>query len=243
MSGVGNDEIRQERRGDAPGEAGRIEEAVLACLHATGRPRPVVTVTWAQSAAGAIAGPRGAPATLSGPSSLGLTHRLRSMHDAILVGIRTVISDDPLLSVRLAEGNQPQPVVLDTRLRFPLAARLLAREDRKPWIFHAGGTGGAAAALEARGAVLFAVPRAPGGVDLAQVLARLRLVGIGSVMVEGGAQVLRAFMAQGLAAQAVITVSPSRLEGLSGPGIPALGRTIVERLGDDTVTWGILAAS
>ncbi len=220
--------------------AGAIEEAVLACLRRAAGARPVVTVSWAQSAAGAIAGPKGAPAALSGPESLAMTHRLRSMHDAILVGIRTVLADDPLLSVRLVEGSQPQPVVLDTRLRFPPAARLLSRTDRKPWIFHGEGRGRAAAALEAKGAVLFSVSRGPGGLDLSQVLDRLRLVGIRSVMVEGGALVLRAFMTRGLAAQAVVTESPSPLEGVAGPGMPRFAHPIVERRGADTVTWGVL---
>jgi len=105
-------------------------------------PLPLVTVSWAQSANGAIAAADGSPVALSGPESLRLTHRLRALHGAIMVGIETVIADDPLLSVRLAEGPQPQPVILDSRLRFPPGARLLSRADRKPWIFRAGLRGG-----------------------------------------------------------------------------------------------------
>jgi riboflavin-specific deaminase-like protein len=222
------------------GGAERIEELVLARLHQPGAERPVVTVTWAQSATGAIAAAGGAPAALSGPVSMALTHRLRAMHDAILVGIGTVLADDPLLSVRLVEGRQPQPVVLDSRLRFPLKARLLARADRTPWIFHSGGSAAAAQALEQKGAVLFAVANGPGGLDLRQVLSALSAAGMASLMVEGGAQVLRAFIAQGLAAQAVITESPARMEGIPGPGIPRLVSPIRESLGVDLVTWGRL---
>src|SRR5208337_2590726 len=124
---------------------GPIVAAVLGVLHARRGPRmrrdplPVVTLSWAQSAAGAIAREDGSPLHISGPESMTLTHCLRAAHDAILVGIRTVLSDDPLLSARLLPSPpsppQPQPVILDSNLRFPLGARLLAREDRKPWIF------------------------------------------------------------------------------------------------------------
>ena len=220
--------------------ARRIEAAVRACLAAPGRPLPVVTVTWAQSATGAIAAAGGGPTALSGPESLRLTHRLRSLHDAILVGIVTVIADDPLLSVRLVEGRQPQPVILDSQLRFPANARLLARVDRAPWIFHAPGNPETAAHLEAKGAVLFEVGRGEGGLDLRQVLEVLKARGISSLMVEGGARVLRAFITQGLAAQVVVTESPQRIEGISGPGIPALASPISERCGEDLVTWGRL---
>ena len=219
------------------------EEAVLSVLRACACDKlPVVTLSWAQSSAGAIAAVGGAPIALSGPSSLSLTHRLRGMHAAILVGIETVLSDDPQLSVRLAAGPQPQPVVLDSRLRFPISARLLSRLDRKPWIFHAGIAGAAAEdQLVRAGARLFKVARGPEGLDLREVLRTLRAEGIESVMVEGGARVLGAFMSLGCAAQAVITVSPSDITGVQGPGIPEFASTMREPYDGDLVIWGSFA--
>ena len=219
------------------------EDAVLSVLRARASGElPVVTLSWAQSSTGAIAAAGGAPAALSGPASLALTHRMRGMHGAILVGITTVLSDDPLLSVRLAEGPQPQPVVLDSRLRFPIRARLLARLDRKPWIFHAGIAGAAAEeGLVRAGARLFPVARGPEGLDLREVLRSLRTEGIGSVMVEGGARVLRAFMSLGYAAQAVITVCRSDVAGVQGPGIPEFVSTMREQYDRDLVIWGTFA--
>ena len=226
------------------GAAQRIEDAVLRCLHAAGARRPVVTLSWAQSSRGAIAAEGGVRTALSGPESLAFTHRLRSLHDGILVGITTVLTDDPLLSARLVEGPQPQPVVLDSRLRFPPGAKLLARTDRKPWIFHARRRGGATgAALERHGAVLFTVSRGKDGLALDEVLAALAGAGIGSLMVEGGARVLRAFLASGLAAQVVITESPSPIEGIQGPGIPELNGPLEETMGVDRVTWGLLSGA
>jgi riboflavin-specific deaminase-like protein len=227
----------------------KLARGMLAVLRVTrGDALPAVTLSWAQSATGAIAAAGGARAALSGLESLELTHLLRAGHDAILVGIRTVLSDDPLLSVRLVDGPQPQPVILDSGLRFPHSARLLSREDRKPWIFHAAGRNPtamewAARELSRRGARLFPVRETAGGLDLVEVLRVLRAEGIRSVLVEGGARVLHAFLDQGLALQAIVTVSPSMIEGIPGPGIPALAECSQVTLGPDTIIWGRLARS
>ena len=228
--------------GDAQG---LIARETLRVLRETGRsPLPIVTVSWARSVTGAITAAGGARTALSGPESLLLTHRLRAMHEAILVGIQTVLSDDPLLSVRLVEGSQPQPVILDSHLRFPLDAKLLSRTDRKPWIFYLEGAEPApsravphARALAAAGARLFPMPPGTGGVDLHGVLAGLLAEGIHSLMVEGGARVLGSFISQGFASQAVITMSPIVIEGIKGPQMPETGNSLRERYGMDEVVW------
>ena len=223
----------------SPEGTGSIENAVLSVLRAAGTEgRPVVTLSWARTATGAIAAANGSRTAVSGDESLVLTHRLRAMHAAILVGIQTVLSDDPLLSVRLVEGPQPRPVVLDSRLRTPPRGQLLSRPDTAPWIFHAGSAGPAGEELRRAGARLFAVGCGAHGLDLQEVLATLRAEGIPSVMVEGGARVLEAFLFAGLAAQAVITTSPSRMDGIRGPGVPHFATTLVERYGGDIVLWG-----
>jgi riboflavin-specific deaminase-like protein len=226
-------------------EQGRVAFETHQVLCDAGRsPLPIVTVSWARSVTGAIAAADGARTALSGPESLRLTHCLRAMHDAILVGIQTVLSDDPLLSVRLVEGAQPQPVILDSHLRFPLDARLLSRTDRKPWIFHLQGAEPArgagrdhANALAAAGARLFPVLAGSGGLDLHCVRAELLAEGIHSLMVEGGARVLGSFISQRHASQAVITVSPTIVDGIKGPQMPETGRSVHERCGRDEVVW------
>ncbi len=95
--------------------------------------RPLVTLSYAQDLDGSIAKRRGEPTSISGPESLEFTHRLRAAHDAILVGIGTVISDDPQLNVRFAKGNDPQIVVLDSQLRLPLQSKLL-ENSKKAWV-------------------------------------------------------------------------------------------------------------
>jgi riboflavin-specific deaminase-like protein len=223
------------------GSASIVSEAI-AVLGGTGG-GVVVTVSWAQSTNGAIGGARGERVSLSGPESLLLTHRLRAAHGAILVGIQTVIADDPLLSVRLVEGPQPRPVVLDSHLRFPPAARLLARPDRKPWIFHADGSPEAERRLTERGARVFRVRRRSDGLDLREVLRALRSEGVSSLMVEGGARVLGTFLAERLAQQSVVTVCPTTLDGIPGPGIPDLDPRLQETHGGDAVIWGMIVGA
>ena len=182
--------------------------------------RPWVTLSYAQSLDGCIAGEPGKPTEISSPEALRQTHRLRSVHDAILVGVGTVLSDDPQLNVRLVPGTDPQPVILDTHLRTPLSAKLVQRESQQPWIFYSDHAElSRVQQLSQVGARLLAVESAEDGyLDIIQVLGCLRVEGIKRVMVEGGAEVIQSFLASGLVDWAVITISPRWLGGL-----PALG--------------------
>jgi riboflavin-specific deaminase-like protein len=213
---------------------------------------PALTLAWAQSLDGAITRRRGRPTALSGPESSELTHALRSFHAAILAGVGTILADDPLLSVRLVSGPQPTPVILDSRLRTPPTARILSRPEVRTWIFHAGAPAQAARPLSDAGARLFSVPRSGAGLDLRAVLRALAAEGMGSVMVEGGAEVLRAFLASGLPAAVAVTLAPVLTGGLtlSGPGeallggegeeVPRLRDPAWELHGRDMVVWGEL---
>jgi len=230
-------------------ESPRIARLVRTLLDAAGSTgMPAVTLSWAQSLDGSIAAADGARTALSGPQSLALTHRLRSLHAGILVGIGTVLADDPLLNVRLVEGPSPRPIVLDSRLRLPLGSRLLARTDLRPWIFHdRSAPAENARELARRGARLFALELGDAGLPLGEALAILRSEGISSLMVEGGARVLRSFLSGRLACQAVVTVSPVTLDGIrvyldrgDAARLPDLRDQEQERCGQDTVIWGRL---
>ena len=209
-------------------------------------PRPWVTLSYAQSLDGALTHRRGAPMALSGPESLRLTHALRAAHEGILVGVDTVLADDPQLTVRLVEGPQPQPIVLDSRLRFPTRARLLAH-PRGVWIATTPQRDtGRDRALEVRGARLLVMDADEAGrVDLRALLAALHREGIASLMVEGGARVLTSFLQQGLADAVVVTVCPYYLGGPRTPEAPLpqplrLRETVCQVLGEDVVIWGRL---
>ena len=217
--------------------------------------RPLVTLSYAQSLDGSLSLRRGVPSALSGPQAMQLTHRLRAAHDAILVGIGTVLSDDPRLTVRLAQGRNPQTVVLDGQLRFPLQAKLLQGEPL-PWIathqrpIDLEAHHQKKSALEARGARLFEIPPDENNdLSLPALLAKLADLGIDSLMVEGGSRVITSFLTSHLADQFVITIAPLFLAGLPAVQLPLQdGFTIFptprdigyDRLGDDLIVWGRL---
>lgn len=223
--------------------------------HAQAHGRPLVGLCYAQSLDGCLTDQPGAPLALSGLQSSQLTHRLRASFDGILAGIGTLLADDPELTVRLVEGRHPQPIILDSRLRTPLEARLL-RSDRqapRPWIAAADPLDPTRASqLRAAGAHLVPLPSGPNGLDLARLLDLLPAMGIHSLMVEGGAQVITSFLSQDLANFAVITLAPCFLGGLSAvipgslaasagrAGYPRLHQAGCQAIGEDWVLWGRL---
>lgn len=213
---------------------------------------PLVSLCYAQSLDGCLAMQRGRATALSGPASSRMTHRLRAAHDAILVGVGTILSDNPLLTVRLVEGKHPQPVILDSQLRTPPQARVLHKHPRPAWIATRSPVDPARSqALSAQGARILPLPSSKDQrIDLASLLDCLAEQGIRRLMVEGGARVLTSFLAQGLVDRVIITVAPVYLAGLASiePGAlaakvgrpPRLSQPAFERLGDDLIIYGQL---
>ncbi|GAB4332929.1 MAG: hypothetical protein Kow0037_10910 [Calditrichia bacterium] len=186
-------------------------------------PRPYITLTFAQSLDGSISIVPSESVALSNREALKMTHRLRASHDAILIGIGTLLADDPRLTVRLVDGEDPQPIVVDSHLRIPLTARLL-KNAKKPWIASTGdGLPGKAEQLKAAGAEVFEFSALPNGwVNLPEMLARLYQLGIRHLMVEGGARIIYSFLKEQLADQMVITVAPLLLGGFRAVKNPEL---------------------
>lgn len=213
--------------------------------------RPLVTLSYAQSIDGSLAQQAGTPTAISGPQSLTLTHQLRAAHAAILVGIGTLLADDPQLSVRHAAGENPQVVIVDSRLRTPPRAALFS-EARRPWVFSTVGSEHPAyAPLSAAGARIFTLPASVEGVDIEMMLDRLAAEEIDSLMVEGGVRLLGSFLRQRLAQQVVITIAPRFIGGYRllsehsdhSPGnstLPRLENSQVIEIGADWILSGEL---
>lgn len=178
---------------------------------------PFVTLAYAQSLDGSIAAESRVPYALSSVASLTLTHYLRSRHDGLLVGVNTILSDDPLLTVRYCEGDNPRPVILDSHLRTPPDAKIFSNASSPPLIITTGEPDPLLLEpLKARGAEILVVPADPeGGVDLPKAMAALRVRGIRTLMVEGGAKIICKFLKQKLVNYCVITITPKLIGGLN----------------------------
>lgn len=221
------------------------------------RRRPWVTLKLAQSLDGRIAAASGSSTWVTGEAARRYAHRLRFVHDAVLVGAGTVRRDDPHLTIRLPNLKAtPRRVVLAEHLRVPAGANVFrrAREDAPRTLVYSGPAADAATAARV-GAAADVVPVAASdeGLDLLAVLEDLRREGVQSVLVEGGGITAGAFLRAGLVDRIVLFVAP-RLFGALGatPAIdlPAVGEParawhveLAEQipLGRDTVVIGSVA--
>lgn len=173
-----------------------------------------ITLSYAQSLDGSIADADCTPTRISDASSMDLTHKLRAIHDGILVGIGTVLSDDPRLTVRRVDGSDPHPIVLDTALRCPVDAAIFANKNSSPLIYTTASDTERIAALETAGATVQQVPAGPGGVSIPAVRRDAYQRGLASIMVEGGATVIRHMLMEQHVQKLIITLAPMFLAGL-----------------------------
>ena len=210
--------------------------------------RPYVTVSYAQSVDGSIAARNREQLLLSSHESMILTHRIRATCDAIVIGINTLLIDNPQLTVRLIEGRNPQPIVLDSNLRTPLQSRILERTDHRCWLACTDTSDPKTITkLEGRGAeIIHCQADSFGRVDLLDLLHQLGRRGIRSIMVEGGSQVITSFIEAQLVDQLIVTVAPRMVGGLPflngtmiGTGHPLqLSSVSYQTSGPDLIIWG-----
>lgn len=180
--------------------------------------RPRVTLSAAISIDGKIA-TRTGDSALSSRRDLARVHRLRASHDAILVGIGTVLADDPLLTVRLARGTNPVRVILDSRARLPASSRIARTcgEVRTIAAVSRAAPPRRVAALRKMGIEVAAAGRERASPRAA--LARLWRLGVRSVLLEGGSRANWAMVRAGLVDEAVLCVAPRLLGGAGAPGL------------------------
>ncbi len=197
---------------------------------------PEVTLKAGITLDGRIASATGEARWITGPAARELSHRLRDQHDAIVVGVGTVIADDPELTTRIPGGRDAVPVVLDSLLRTPAEATVLRRGTALVYCAPE------APAVQLPGATIIRVPRGPTGVDVRAVLRDLTARGLHRVLVDGGAHVHRSFLDAGMADRLELFVNARVLAGgpgfVAGPGYalaqaPSFQIDLVERVGDD----------
>ncbi|MBI3252309.1 MAG: bifunctional diaminohydroxyphosphoribosylaminopyrimidine deaminase/5-amino-6-(5-phosphoribosylamino)uracil reductase RibD [Candidatus Omnitrophica bacterium] len=183
--------------------------------HWVRRRTPYVVAKVAQSLDGKTQPPRGAPRWITGLPARRFGHELRAHADAILVGINTVLKDDPLLSVRHAKTRKnPVKIVLDSRLRTPVNAKIFSQKSPAPvWIAVTRAAPRRKWEKFRGKADLLLVPEKKGRVDIRSLLRLLGQRGIARLLVEGGAEVLGSFFKEKAVQEVYFFVAPQIIGG------------------------------
>ncbi len=195
------------------------------------RGTPFITVKYAQTLDGRIAASTGDSRWISSLKSRRFAHRLRSLHDAVLVGSGTALADDPELTVRLVRGRNPVRVVIDSRLRVPLDAHLFnnIKQARTLAVTSTRSDPSKRERLQERGVDILTVPEeTPGLLDLREIFAELGRLGLSSVLVEGGAGIITSCLLAGCVDRLVVITAP-RILGSGIDAVGDLGLTAVEQ--------------
>jgi diaminohydroxyphosphoribosylaminopyrimidine deaminase/5-amino-6-(5-phosphoribosylamino)uracil reductase len=252
--------------GEGEEEARRINEAYL--KHRTAG-LPFVIAKFAASLDGKIAATSGDSRWVGGPESRRWAHRQRTVMDAIMVGVRTVLIDDPELTARPEPGEgarqadgeprQPLRVVVDSRGRTPASARVLRPPARalvattdassEAWRRQMGDAGAEVVVLPAYGT---GGPASEGRVDLGELLRHLGGRDVLSLLVEGGGELLGSFFDLRLVDKVQAIIAPVIIGGQEAPSAVAgrgarrmadalrLRDVTVERLGEDLLVTGYI---
>lgn len=212
---------------------------------------PFVTLKSATTLDGKIAAKSGDSKWISGEDSRARVHMLRHRHQAIMVGVDTVIADDPLLTARLeVSAIQPVRLVVDSKLRIPLDARVVKDQETKTIVLTTNQASiEQMLRLNALGVEVIKCGEGP-RVDLRKAMAIMTEREIGSILLEGGGRLNGAMLEAGLVDKIVLFLAPKIVGGADAPGafsLPgfdrmsdaiALDRVSVERVGNDCCITG-----
>ncbi|MFO1127243.1 MAG: RibD family protein [Rhodospirillales bacterium] len=196
----------------------------LDLIAATAR-RPVALAQLGQSLDGRIATESGHSQYINGAESLDHLHRLRALVDAVVVGATTVALDDPRLTTRRVEGPSPTRVILDPRGR--LSARARVFDGSAPTLVVTGGRPDQRAEhpAAARGVPVVRLPAPDGRIPPAAILACLHQRRLATVLIEGGAHTISAFLAAGCLDRMMVAVAPMLIgSGTAAVCLPPIGR-------------------
>lgn len=191
--------------------------------------RPFTTVKLAQSLDGQIATGTGHSQWISGPESRRLAHQLRRENDAVLVGTGTALADNPQLNLRHVRGVNPQRILIDTQLKVPADYRLFRATDRcKTYVVTtAEAPQKKMELLKSMGVQVLLSRYGPDGrIHLPTLWNQLGFLGITSVMVEGGGQLITSLLKRRLVNYYVAAIAPM----IIGQGTPSVGDLSIEKI-------------
>ncbi len=227
------------------------QEILAGFIQKTTTGRPLVTLKLATTLDGKIATHAGESQWITGPEARRMAHAIRGRHDAIMVGVGTVLADNPELTCRIPgyEKRAAVRVVTDSHLRTPLTARVISTARETPtWMLIRHGTDHARQqAFTEAGVILIEIPPASAGIDIKKALQALGKAGITRLMIEGGGQIAAALLRADLVDRLAWFHAPATMGGDGWPGVQAFGieqladmprftRTRITPLGNDLLT-------
>ena len=254
---VGGRGFRELKRAGIKVRVGLLEEECRtlneAFIKYVTRRLPFVTLKLAASLDGKIAVVTGDARWISSETSRRMVHKLRNQVDAIVAGVGTVLADDPQLTCRVPNGRNPWRVILDSRLRIPLAASLLRQTDPERSIIVTSDRSSRqrVRAIESLGAQVWRLRLRRGKIPWTAILRKLAAKDVLSVMIEGGATTAAWALREKAVDKIMLFYGPIILGGDGRVMIDALGvkrvgqalrvqRTRVRKSGTDTLVSGYL---
>ena len=184
------------------------------------RGKPFVLAQVGQSLDGRVATPSGDARDVSGSDGIVHLHRCRALVDAVIVGVGTIIADDPSLSVRAVDGPSPVRVVVDCNGRIPNDAKFFSDGGERIIIIRADDID-----HRLEGAEIIRLPRRANGLDVEDILGALGKLGLNSVLIEGGARTIARFLDAGAVDRLHIAVAPLIIgSGPNGISLPPVQR-------------------
>lgn len=235
--------------------AGVLEGECKACnavfFHYIQTKTPFVVLKYAMTLDGKIAAYTGHSRWVTGEQARAHVHATRNWLSAILVGVGTVLADDPLLTCRMEGGRNPVRIVCDSHLRTPLTSQLIRTAREVPTLLAAVERNQNAQQLEAAGAEILLCRATPQGkVDLSDLMAQLGERGVDSVLLEGGGELAFSALEAGVVHKVQAYIAPKLVGGrtaktpLGGGGFPTMDRAVklknvtLTQLGEDLLLEG-----
>lgn len=203
-------------------EATRLNEVYLKYIRTK---LPFVVLKLAQTLDGKIATSQGMSRYITSLRSRRMVHRMRSGMDAVMVGVGTVLQDDPQLTVRHSKGRDPLRIVLDSKGRTPLQAKVISPDGKSIIMTTSHSPRSWREGMEGRGAEIWEIPSdRDGRVDLGEALKVAGSKGITSILIEGGREVFTSALREGIADKLLVFLSPKVMgEGIGGFGDLGVG--------------------